>query len=295
MNKEHLSQKFNIDIYTFQKDIKELANKIKSNNYSNLYGIARGGLPVAIGLAKYLKLPLIDKDEISDKTLIVDDLIDSGKTIKQYKNDVAVLYRKKHSPKVKYYVKELNGWIEFFYEDTQSDIEDNVIRILEYLGEDPTREGLQDTPKRYIKFLKEFITLEDFNYTVFDKEHYDEMIIQKDIPFFSLCEHHIAPFFGTATVAYIPNKKIVGLSKLARTVHLYAKRLQNQERITNQIAERLQKELKPVGVAVSLNARHFCMEMRGVKTHDVNTTTTKLLGAFKKKIETRQEFLDNLK
>ena len=117
------------------------------------------------------------------------------------------------------------------------------------------------------------------------------MIVQKNIPFFSLCEHHIAPFFGFANVAYIPNGKIIGLSKLARTVELYSRRLQNQERITNQVAERLQKELNPMGVAVTLSARHFCMEMRGIKTHDVTTTTTKLLGAFKDKPEARAEYM----
>jgi GTP cyclohydrolase I len=167
-----------------------------------------------------------------------------------------------------------------------------IKQLLLDIGEDPSREGLVETPKRVMKFYKEFLNPEPFNFTVFDSEGYDEMIIQKKIPFFSLCEHHMAPFFGYATIGYIPNGKIVGLSKLARTVDLYSRRLQNQERITHQIAKRLEKELDPVGVAVTLNARHFCMEMRGIKTHDVFTRTTKLIGAFKDKPEAREEFLN---
>lgn len=166
-----------------------------------------------------------------------------------------------------------------------------VKAILAYLGEDVTREGLQDTPARFLKFLKEFTTSPPFNFTAFDAEDCDEMIIQRGIPFYSLCEHHMAPFFGVAHVAYIPGDKIVGLSKLARCVDLYANRLQNQERITSQIAHRIQEELSPKGVAVSLTAQHLCMNMRGVKKHDTATTTTKLLGAFKSDPSARQEFL----
>lgn len=171
-----------------------------------------------------------------------------------------------------------------------------VKELLAALGEDTTREGLLETPKRVAKFYNQFLTQEqDFNFTAFSSEGYDQMIIQKDIPFFSLCEHHMAPFFGIAHVAYIPNDKIVGLSKLARTVRMYAGNLQNQERITTQVAERLEKELAPKGVAVVLTARHFCMEMRGVKTHDVTTTTNKLTGAFKDNNDTRAEFFASIK
>jgi len=164
--------------------------------------------------------------------------------------------------------------------------------ILEHLGEDTNREGLKDTPKRYIKFMREFLEPKEFNFTTFDAEGTDEMILQTNIPFYSICEHHTAPFFGTADVAYIPNEKIVGLSKLARTVDLYANRFQNQERITTQIAERLQLELNPKGVAVHLKAQHLCMCMRGVKKHDTWTSTSKLLGAFKEDEKARTEFLN---
>lgn len=164
--------------------------------------------------------------------------------------------------------------------------------ILKALGENTEREGLKETPKRYIKFMREFIEPKEFNFTSFDAEGTDEMIVQTNIPFYSLCEHHTAPFFGTANVAYIPNKKIVGLSKLARCVDLYANRFQNQERITSQIAERLVAELNPLGVAVTLKAQHLCMCMRGVKKHDTWTVTSKMLGVFKDDLNARNEFLN---
>lgn len=166
-------------------------------------------------------------------------------------------------------------------------------QILKLLGEDITREGLVETPKRYVKFMREFLEPKEFNFTTFDAEGTDEMILQTNIPFYSLCEHHTAPFFGVAHVAYIPNEKIVGLSKLARCVDLYANRFQNQERITSQIAERLQLELAPKGVAVSLKAQHLCMCMRGVKKHDTWTITNKLVGCFKEG-EPRNEFLKSI-
>lgn len=168
-------------------------------------------------------------------------------------------------------------------------------QILKALGENTDREGLKETPKRYIKFMREFLEPKEFNFTSFDAEGTDEMILQTNIPFYSICEHHTAPFFGYANVAYIPNDKIVGLSKLARTVDLYANRFQNQERITSQIAERIQKELNPKGVAVSLKAQHLCMCMRGVKKHDTWTQTTKLIGVFKEDEKARNEFLNFIK
>lgn len=167
--------------------------------------------------------------------------------------------------------------------------------ILKHLGEDVNREGLKETPKRYIKFLKEFLKPKEFNFTTFDAEGSDEMIVQTNIPFYSMCEHHTAPFFGVAHVAYIPRDRIVGLSKLARTVDLYANRFQNQERITSQVAERIQKELNPLGVAVTIKAQHLCMCMRGVKKHDTWTTTSKMIGVFKNDLNARNEYLSFIK
>ena len=177
-------------------------------------------------------------------------------------------------------------------EPTKSqNLESAVKEIIQHF-DNTEREGLKETPKRYIKFLNEFLSPPAFNFTTFDAEGTDEMIVQTNIPFYSLCEHHLAPFYGVGHIAYIPDKKIVGLSKLARTLELYSRRFQNQERITTQIAERLMKELKPVGVAVVLKAKHLCMSMRGVKKHDTYTTTSKMIGVFKDDLNARNEFLN---
>lgn len=172
---------------------------------------------------------------------------------------------------------------------TAQELESAVSTILRAV-DDPKREGLRDTPRRYVKFLREFTSPEPFKFTAFDAEGTDEMIVQTGIPFYSLCEHHMAPFFGTAHIAYIPNGKIVGLSKLARCLDHYARRLQNQERITTQVAERLMSELTPKGVAVVLQAEHLCMAMRGVCKHDTLTKTSKMLGAFREDHKARAEF-----
>ena len=170
-----------------------------------------------------------------------------------------------------------------------------VKTLLKLMGEDVTREGLLDTPKRYVKFLKEFTSPKDFNLTTFENEGSDRMIIVKDIPFFSLCEHHLAPFFGTAAIAYIPNDKIVGLSKLPRTLDKFSRRPQNQERIGKQVAEYLMENLKPKGVAVMIEARHLCVEMRGVQKHNVHTITSEMKGVFLDDLNCRQEFLNLIK
>lgn len=166
-----------------------------------------------------------------------------------------------------------------------------ITELLPYLDKDPSREGLQDTPKRYEKFLKEFFEEKPFTLTVFESEGYDEMVIQTNIPFFSICEHHLVPFFGYGAIAYIPDKKIVGLSKLARTLTHFSRRLQNQERITSQTADFLYDTLQPKGVGVILTGRHLCMEMRGVEKPGTETTTSCLRGVFKSNPDTRSEFL----
>jgi GTP cyclohydrolase I len=174
-------------------------------------------------------------------------------------------------------------------------IENHVRAILELVGEDPDREGLLRTPQRVARsweFLTSGYTMDVetiLNGAIFE-ERYDEMVIVKNIDFFSLCEHHMLPFFGKAHVAYIPNGKIVGLSKLPRIVDVFARRLQVQERMTQQIAETIQRHLAPQGVAVVTEASHMCMMMRGVEKQNSSTTASAMLGVFKHQVETRNEF-----
>ena len=180
-------------------------------------------------------------------------------------------------------------------ESNLSKVAEHIKEILTLLGDDVTREGLQETPMRYAKALHQFIHPPQFKFTTFDSDGMDEMIIVRDIEFYSLCEHHLLPFFGTGHIAYIPNDKIVGISKLPRTLDYYANRFQNQERITKQVADRLQLELNPKGVAVTLNATHMCMCMRGVKKHSATTTTSSMTGIFKSDMNCRNEYLNLIK
>ncbi|MGH7828597.1 MAG: GTP cyclohydrolase I FolE [Candidatus Binatia bacterium] len=176
-------------------------------------------------------------------------------------------------------------------------MEQHVRSILSLLGEDPDREGLKKTPSRVAQAL-DFLTRgyrmdpdKVINDAVF-REDYEEMIVQKDIDFFSLCEHHLLPFFGKAHVGYIPHHQIVGVSKLARLVDVYARRLQVQERLTNQIANTIMEKLSPLGVAVVIEAEHLCMRMRGVEKQNSVIITSTLLGAFRTRQDTRNEFMN---
>jgi GTP cyclohydrolase I len=180
-------------------------------------------------------------------------------------------------------------------------VEDAVRLILRHIGEDPEREGLKLTPNRVLHAL-EFLTRgyqEDpkvaINGAVFSEEEYQEIILCKDLDFYSLCEHHLLPFFGKAHLAYLPNRRIIGLSKLARLVEIYARRLQVQERLTTQIAHTLMEEIEPLGVAVVLEAEHLCMRMRGVEKQNSYVTTSAMLGVFRTHFETRQEFMNLLR
>jgi GTP cyclohydrolase I len=173
---------------------------------------------------------------------------------------------------------------------TTQALESSVKNILAHFDTDPDREGLCDTPRRYVKFLTEFMKPSEFELTEFDGEGYDQMVIQTGIQFHSLCEHHLAPFYGIGHIAYIPNGKVVGLSKLARTLEKFASRFQNQERISRQVAQYLNEKLQPKGVAVVLRAKHMCMGMRGVRKHGASTITSEVLGVFREDALCRNEF-----
>ena len=176
-------------------------------------------------------------------------------------------------------------------------MQDIIRQLLADLGEDPTREGLRDTPKRVEKSLR-FLTSgyaadvdAVVNNALFTVD-YNEMVIVKDIDFYSLCEHHLLPFFGKCHVAYIPQGRVIGLSKIPRLVEIFSRRLQVQERLTNQIAETIREKVRPLGVGIVMEASHLCMSMRGVEKQNSVAVTSAMLGVFQHDARTRMEFLD---
>jgi GTP cyclohydrolase I len=185
-------------------------------------------------------------------------------------------------------------------EQKTAQLQEVIEQLLKLVGEDPSRDGLVKTPERVAKMFN-FLTKgytqdvdEVLNGALFPIK-YDEMVIVKDIDFFSLCEHHLVPFFGKCHIAYLPDKKVIGLSKLPRIVEVFSRRLQVQERLTQQIAETLQEKMKPQGVAVVMEAQHLCMMMRGVEKQNATAITSAMLGGFRTRRETREEFLQLIK
>jgi GTP cyclohydrolase I len=178
-------------------------------------------------------------------------------------------------------------------------IRNAIVAVIKGVGEDPEREGLKNTPDRVSRMYAELLSgysadpAKIINGALFNI-NYDEMVLVRDIEFYSLCEHHMLPFLGRAHVAYLPKGKVIGLSKIPRIVEMYARRLQVQERMTRQIADLLQETLEPHGVAVVVEAMHLCSMMRGVKKHDARMTTSAMHGAFRANLATRQEFLENI-
>ncbi len=197
---------------------------------------------------------------------------------------------------------ELDDNDVFEFGNTQVDFEaarQSVLELIKAVGEDPEREGLQKTPDRVARMYAELLSgytadPEKFINGAIFQIKYDEMVLVRDIEFYSLCEHHMLPFIGRAHVAYIPAGKVVGLSKIPRVVDMFARRLQVQERMTRQIADLLRDLLEPQGVAVVVEGMHMCSMMRGVKKHDARMTTSAMHGAFRANLATRNEFLENI-
>lgn len=273
------------------------------------YGVPRGGHIPALLVARQLGLPLVDdlaayvSVASAARVLVIDDLVDSGRTLARFEyvgHPVDALARKPRSPAGPAAgAATFDGWLVFPWEATDegSGPEDAVVRLLEFIGEDPTRDGLRDTPARVLRSLAQMTggydqSAEAILATQFDVAH-DELVMLRGIPFASLCEHHLLPFVGTATVGYIPDPekgKVVGLSKLARVVHVFARRCQVQERLGHQIADALETALEPIGVGVIIEAHHACMSCRGVQSQG-DMVTSVMHGVLRDKPEARAEFM----
>lgn len=279
----------------------EELRKKATPGHVRVYGVPRGGCLPAVLVARHLGLPMTINPSPTD-TIVVDDLIDSGATLGPYVEAgylCGALYRKESSPTLGAAVGAVakDAWLVMPWEIGSEDHgpEENVRRLLQHIGEDPTREGLLDTPKRVVKALTEMTAgylLDPAQVlgTTFG-DTCDEMIVVSPIEFTSTCEHHLLPFTGTATVGYVPGDRVVGLSKLPRLVDLFAHRLQIQERMTNQIADAIEEHLRPRGVGVILSAHHTCMSCRGVRKQGTQMTTSALRGYMKDDPKARAEFL----
>ena len=280
-----------------QWEVQRLADRWADVAISGVYGIPQGGVAPALLIAQALGVSVVDKPH--HDTLIVDDLIDSGRTMQPYADlgyHVDALYRKPHSPAdIAPQAALVDDWLSFPWEKEDGSPTDGIVRLIEYVGEDPTREGLLDTPKRVLKAFKEMtegyrLNPEDILGTTFDVGDVDEMVVVRNIEFVSLCEHHLLPFTGTATVAYLPNVRVVGLSKVARLVDLFSRRFQVQERLTRQITDAMDDCLEPLGSACIIEASHSCMGCRGVRKPAARMVTSSLTGVFRQD-EVRAEFL----
>lgn len=264
-----------------------------------VYGVPRGGIVPAVMVAKHLGVTMAD--ELVPNVLVIDDLVDSGATARRYNGaPFDALYRKSWSPPgiaSRAMAVPGDSWVSFPWEAGETPAADAVVRLLEHVGENPTRSGLVDTPERVLRALAEMTAgYRDDPAAILSKvfpDSYDEMVVVRGVDFTSLCEHHLLAFTGTATVAYIPqeDRGVVGLSKLARLVECFARRLQVQERLTCQIADALEEHLQPRGVGVVVSARHSCMGCRGVRKPGAVMVTSRLRGLMKEDPAARAEFL----
>ena len=251
----------------------------------NVWGIPRGGSVAAALTAQYGAV-VVGGPKNAD--IILDDVRDSGATGDHWQShqpEAEMLYV------VDKQVEGITGWVHFPWEPSaQQDAEDTVRRLIEHIGENPARAGLEGTPERVVRSWGELFAgyAEQPKLTWFADDT-DEMIISQGITFYSTCEHHLLPFFGVAHVGYIPDGKVIGISKLSRIVEHYARRLQIQERLARQIGEAIAEDVK--GVAVHLEGQHMCMMARGVKQPNSTMTTNYLTGVFRTKHESRNEFL----
>ncbi len=290
----------NAQIHRYCLSLEEMI-RASGKVYTSIYGVPMGGCPVAGMLAHMLDKPLYLTPEIG--SLIVDDICDTGRTLASFpNNDKAVIAcRKDTINKVQYYAMVADEWIVFPWEGSNvGSISNNIERIIQHIGEDIKREGLIGTPERVARSFEKLYggykeSAHEILSTTFSTNNYDEMIVLRDVKFYSTCEHHMLPFFGTVNIGYIPDSRIIGISKLARAVEVYARRLQIQERMVQQIADAIEEAIQPRGVMVVAEGQHFCMTARGVEKQDAVMVTSSLKGLFKTQQETRNEFLSLIK
>ena len=273
----------------FKSDLDVLVAKLSTPFHNDLfrkvYGVPRGGVPVAVAISERMQIPLT-MDPTEPKVLIVDDLVDSGRTRNRYPGKpYACLHIKPHSPEPDFFAKRIpNDWINYFWEAEEPPIQDHIIRCLQFIGEDPCREGLLETPNRVVRSWEEMFAgyqqdPEDV-FKSFDGDGMNGLVYLKGIEFHSTCEHHMLPFWGEAMIAYIPAGKVIGISKLARLLDIFARRLQVQERIGEQVTLALMEHLRPVGAACLIEAKHLCIACRGVKKQHSVMGYSSLKGVF---------------
>lgn len=286
--------------YITWEEVFERLSEVDSS-FQIIYGVPKGGMI----LTAFLNNAAVVHDP-KDAILILDDVYDSGSTFDFYntkypKTQFHALFDKQKEPLLK------DKWLVFPWEAEhpkgEDTIEENIIRQLQYIGEDVDRDGLKDTPKRIVKSWDELFS--GYKYTPAqisqictsfeNEEGYDQIILLKDIDLYSMCEHHMLPFFGRAHVAYIPTKKYIGVSKLARIVDIFARRLQIQERIGEQVTDYLMVHLNPLGAACIIEATHMCMRMRGVSKQQSTMVTSSLRGIFLNDETAKEELLQLIK
>jgi len=270
---------------------KEIYERVGRLPKRKCWGIPRGGQVIA-GLTGHAV------DKMEEAEYIVDDIFDSGNTYRKWraktKKPIFYLFNKKE--------EHANTWVVFPWEsekETQMDIYDTVVRQMEYIGEDASRKGLVSTPQRIVKsWGKLYGGYQDNPEEILNatfQQKYNQIVLLKNIELYSTCEHHMLPFYGKCHIAYIPNGMVVGISKLARLMECYTRRLQIQERIGEQIVDDLERYLKPQGSACIIEAQHFCMTSRGVEKQHSIMSTSALRGVFMNKPEARQELLRLIK
>jgi len=249
--------------------------------------VPSGGIPAALALSQHMDIVLTDDHTHAD--IVVDDLIDTGNTMARYNGTPFFALIDKRT------WQHGNDWVVWPWEQTaEKGIADHITRLLQFIGEDPLRGGLIETPERVAKAWTEWSSGYKMDpasiLKMFEDGATDEMVVERNIPFFSHCEHHMAPFFGKITIGYVPNGKVVGLSKMNRLVECFSRRLQVQERLTQQIADAMFEHLGAHGVGVRVTAQHMCVMSRGIKHAGCDTVTSAVRGCFTER-DTRAEFM----